>query len=153
MYRKIWHKPLHRRKIKQWRQMPLISKIIYYQQPFIDHLVNTWLEPLPFPTILKVLVTFILAIFILLPILYPAIIFIWSYAEVQYIIENHYDIAFPDKLNVLGYLHRLYTFRIANEKYNLFLVLYLERWRIVATAIASTIDYIRLALCLVFNTQ
>ncbi|XP_018788557.1 PREDICTED: uncharacterized protein LOC108968773 isoform X1 [Bactrocera latifrons] len=153
MYRKIWHKPLHRRKIKQWRQMPLISKIIYYQQPFIDHLVNTWLEPLPFPTILKVLVTFILAIFILLPILYPAIIFIWSYAEVQYIIENHYDIAFPDKLNVLGYLHRLYTFRIANEKYNLFLVLYLERWRIVATAIASTTDYIRLALCLVVNTQ
>ncbi|XP_050323483.1 uncharacterized protein LOC126755150 isoform X2 [Bactrocera neohumeralis] len=151
MYRKIWHKPLHRRKI--WRQLPFFSKIIYYQQPFIDHLVNTWLEPLPFPTILKVLVTFILAIFILLPILYPAVIFIWSYAEVQYIIENHYDIAFPDKLNVLGYLHRLYTFRIANEKYNLFLVLYLERWRIVGTAIASTIDYIRLALCLVFSTQ
>ncbi|XP_014096313.1 uncharacterized protein [Bactrocera oleae] len=150
MYRKIWHKPLHQRKI--WKHMPFFSKIIYYQQPFIEHLVGTWLEPLPFPTILKVLVTFILAIFILLPILYPAVIFIWSYAEVQYIIENHYDIAFPDKLNVLGYLHRLYSFRIVNEKYNLFLVLYLERWRIVGTAIASTIDYIRLALCLVFST-
>lgn len=69
--------------------MPFFSKIIYYQQPFIEHLVGTWLEPLPFPTILKVLVTFILAIFILLPILYPAVIFIWSYAEVQYIIEKY----------------------------------------------------------------
>ncbi|XP_028899547.2 uncharacterized protein LOC105217743 isoform X2 [Zeugodacus cucurbitae] len=150
MYRKIWHKPLHQRKI--WKQMSFFSKIIYYQQPFIDHLVSTWLEPLPFPTILKVMVTCILTIFILLPIIYPAVIFIWSYAEVQYIVENHYDIAFPDKLNVLSYLQRLYSFRIVNEKYNLFLVLYLERWRIVGTAIASTIDYIRLALCLLFTT-
>ncbi|XP_036330839.1 uncharacterized protein LOC118742689 [Rhagoletis pomonella] len=131
--------------------MSLFSKMIYYQQPFVDHLVYTWLQPLPFPTILKVVFSFILAILILLPIIYPAVIFIWSYTEVQYILKNHYDIAFSEKLDVLGYLQRLYSFRIVNAKYNLFLVLYLERWRIVATAIASTIDYVRLAFCLVFN--
>ncbi|XP_004522698.1 uncharacterized protein LOC101459892 [Ceratitis capitata] len=149
MYRKIWYKPLHQRKI--WRQMSLLNKIIYYQQPFVEHLVSTWLQPLPFPTILKVIVSSVLALFILLPIIYPAVIFIWSYAEIQYIFENHYGIEFPEKLNVLGYLQRLYSFRIVNERYNLFLVLYLERWRIVGTAIASTVDYIRLALCLLFS--
>ncbi|CAD7013557.1 unnamed protein product [Ceratitis capitata] len=131
--------------------MSLLNKIIYYQQPFVEHLVSTWLQPLPFPTILKVIVSSVLALFILLPIIYPAVIFIWSYAEIQYIFENHYGIEFPEKLNVLGYLQRLYSFRIVNERYNLFLVLYLERWRIVGTAIASTVDYIRLALCLLFS--
>ncbi|XP_067632340.1 uncharacterized protein [Eurosta solidaginis] len=132
--------------------MSMVSKIIYYEQPFVENLVNTWLQPLPFPTILKALFSCVLAILILLPIIYPAVIFIWSYIEVQYIFEKHYSITFPEKLDVLGYLQRLYAFRITNEKYNIFLALYLERWRILGTAIASTIDYVRLALCLLFNT-
>uniref|UniRef100_A0A1B0BXI2 Uncharacterized protein n=1 Tax=Glossina palpalis gambiensis TaxID=67801 RepID=A0A1B0BXI2_9MUSC len=51
MNHKVWRKPLHKR--KAWKQMPLFSKLIYYMQPFVEHLLDTWLQPLPFPTILK----------------------------------------------------------------------------------------------------
>ncbi|XP_023295188.2 uncharacterized protein LOC111678161 isoform X1 [Lucilia cuprina] len=146
---KIWHKPLHTRKV--WKRMTLLNKSIYYLQPFVLHLMYTWLQPLPFPTIFKLAYSFILIILMLMPILVPVLIMLGYYAIVQYLVESALDITYPQNLNIIHYLTQLFNFRIENAKYIEFINLYIERWRYIVTALASCVDYMRLVLSIVMR--
>ncbi|XP_065369924.1 uncharacterized protein LOC135962109 [Calliphora vicina] len=146
---KIWHKPLHTRKV--WKQMSLLSKIIYYLQPLVGHLIDTWLQPLPFPTIFKFLYSCILIILILLPVIVPIMIMISYYAILQYLLESTLDLVYPKHFDVIHYLAKVYNLQIENEKYVQFLYLSMERWRYIITALASCIDYTRLVLSIVMS--
>uniref|UniRef100_A0A1A9VGM0 Uncharacterized protein n=1 Tax=Glossina austeni TaxID=7395 RepID=A0A1A9VGM0_GLOAU len=155
MNHKVWRKPLHKRKV--WKQMPLFSKLIYYMQPFVENLLDTWLQPLPFPTILKLMHSCILMVFIFLPILYPILIMIIYYGILQYLIESlschfsHFDIRYTSNVDLIHYIDYVFNYRMANEKHALFVHLYIERWRYVAAALASFVDYMRLILCLMMG--
>ncbi|XP_037818860.1 uncharacterized protein LOC119608487 [Lucilia sericata] len=146
---KIWHKPLHTRKV--WKRMTLLNKTIYYLQPFALHLMYTWLQPLPFPTIFKLAYSCILIILMLMPVLVPVLIMLGYYAIVQYLVESALGINYPRNLDIIHYLTQLFKFRIENAKYVEFLNLYMERWRYIAAALASCIDYMRLVLSIVMS--
>ncbi|XP_046811277.1 uncharacterized protein LOC111678161 isoform X2 [Lucilia cuprina] len=131
--------------------MTLLNKSIYYLQPFVLHLMYTWLQPLPFPTIFKLAYSFILIILMLMPILVPVLIMLGYYAIVQYLVESALDITYPQNLNIIHYLTQLFNFRIENAKYIEFINLYIERWRYIVTALASCVDYMRLVLSIVMR--
>ncbi|XP_034109129.1 uncharacterized protein LOC132790385 [Drosophila nasuta] len=147
--RKTWKKPLHKRKI--WTEISWTGRFVYYMQPLVEHLFDIWLQQLPFPTILKGLYTCGLLFFLLLPILYPLTVLGFYYAIFQYVGERHWDAVFPQKWDLIGAASVLWNFEITNKSYLLFLNMYLDRCRVIITAISSTVDYFRMAYCLLTN--
>ncbi|TMW42760.1 hypothetical protein DOY81_012165 [Sarcophaga bullata] len=120
-------------------------------QPFVVHLIETWLQPLPFPTLFKLIYSVVLIILILLPIIYPLAVIICYYAIIQYLIESDLSVRYPKPLDLVHYVVALFSYQIENDKYVAFVNLYLERWRCITTALASCIDYMRLALSLLLG--
>ncbi|XP_034479041.1 uncharacterized protein LOC117785229 [Drosophila innubila] len=147
--RKIWKKPLHKRKV--WANISWAGRLVYYMQPLVEHLFDIWLQQLPFPTILKCIYTCGLLFFLLLPILYPMMVLGLYYAIFQYVGETHWDLVFPQNWDLLSAATYLWHFQVTNKKYLLFVTMYIERYRVIITAISSTVDYMRMALCLVFG--
>lgn len=68
--------------------MSLRSKIIYYMRPFVENIIQIWLEPLPFPTIFKILYSGVLSFFLTLPITYPTVVILCYFGIVQYFVER-----------------------------------------------------------------
>ncbi|XP_030380025.1 uncharacterized protein LOC115628178 [Scaptodrosophila lebanonensis] len=146
---KTWNKPLHKRKI--WQTITWSGRLIYYMEPLMEHLFDIWMQPLPFPTLLKVIYTCGLLFFILLPVLYPFMVVIFYYGIFQYVSENQFLVEFSQNWDLLGAVANLWSFQVTNRKYLLFVTMYIDRYRVIITAISSTIDYMRMALCFVFS--
>ncbi|KAM8712124.1 hypothetical protein ACLKA7_012619 [Drosophila subpalustris] len=146
---KTWKKPLHKRKV--WANISWAGRLVYYMQPLVEHLFDIWLQQLPFPTILKCIYSCGLLFFLLLPILYPMMVLGLYYAIFQYVGETHLDLVFPPNWDLLSAATYLWHFEVTNKKYLLFVTMYIERYRVIITAISSTVDYMRMALCLVFG--
>ncbi|XP_017092649.1 uncharacterized protein [Drosophila bipectinata] len=146
--RKTWHKPFHKR--KAWNTVSRRGKLVYYMQPLVDHFFEVWMQALPFPTLLKFVYTGCLVFFILLPILYPMFVLLLYYGIFQYVAERHTGAVMPDNWDLLGAVANLWHFEITNKKYQLFVTMYIDRYRVIITAISSTVDYIRMALGCVF---
>ncbi|XP_005174897.2 uncharacterized protein LOC101894632 [Musca domestica] len=144
--KKVWHKPLHTR--KKWKEMSVGRKVIYYMRPFVENLIEVWLEPLPFPTIFKIFYTcvIIFLFFLMLPILYPIIVVICFYGLLQYFVQSTLQLEFPRGLNIIGFVQYIFALKISNESYEEILKLYMDKYRYGITALASCVDYIRLAI-------
>ncbi|EDW00941.1 uncharacterized protein LOC6559609 [Drosophila grimshawi] len=146
---KTWKKPLHKRKV--WANVSWSGRLVHYMQPLVEHLFDIWLQQLPFPTLLKCVYTCGLLFFILLPILYPVMVMAVYYAMFQYIGEKHWNVVFPTKWDLIGNASHLWHFQVTNKKYILFVTMQIDRYRIIITAISSAVDYMRMALSVVFN--
>ncbi|XP_075169729.1 uncharacterized protein LOC142241784 [Haematobia irritans] len=142
---KVWNKPLHKRKV--WKQMSLPAKIVYYIRPFVQQFVMIWLQPLPFPTIFKMGYSAILFVLIILPILYLSMAFLCYYGILQFILETSLDIRFSQNLDLLHFLKQLFT----SEDLNGSFWFCLQNFRYGITAVASCVDYVRLALVLLLG--
>ncbi|XP_022223668.2 uncharacterized protein LOC111074954 isoform X2 [Drosophila obscura] len=114
---KTWRKPLHKRKI--WRKTSMIGRVVYYMQPLVDHLQDVWVQPLPFPTMLKLAYTCILGFVILLPVLFPLMVILFYFGIFQYVSEQHSWLHFGDSWNLLGAMSTLWNFEVTNKKYQL----------------------------------
>ncbi|XP_073847481.1 uncharacterized protein [Musca autumnalis] len=143
---KIWRKPLHTRKV--WKQMSFGGKIIYYMRPFVENIIEVWLEPLPFPTIFKIVYTFVLTVILMLPILYPIIVMLCFYGVVQYFVQSSLELQFPQILDIIHVVEKIFALKISNEYQEEFLKLYMDKCRYGIAVLASCIDYVRLALTL-----
>ncbi|XP_061399739.1 uncharacterized protein LOC133335482 [Musca vetustissima] len=148
---KIWHKPLHTRKV--WKQKSFCGKMIYYMRPFVENIIEVWLEPLPFPTIFKILYTFVLTTILMLPIVYPIIAILTFYGIVQYFVQSALELKFPNILDLIAFLEYIFCMQIPtnDDYYEQYFILYINKYRYGITALASCIDYIRLALTLVLS--
>ncbi|EDV36434.2 uncharacterized protein Dana_GF11954 [Drosophila ananassae] len=114
---KTWNKPFHKRKV--WRTVSRPGKLVYYMQPLVDHFFEIWMQPLPFPTLLKFAYSCGLVFFILLPILYPLLVLLLYYGIFQYVGERHTGVAMPENWDLLGAAANLWHFEITNKKYQL----------------------------------
>ncbi|XP_043640356.1 uncharacterized protein LOC122611391 isoform X1 [Drosophila teissieri] len=146
---KTWNKAFHKRKL--WKTVSKPGKLVYYMQPLVEHLFDTWMQPLPFPTLLKFLYSCVLIFFIMLPMLYPLLVLLSYYGIFQYAAQEHFGLETPEKWDLLGAATKLWNFEVTNRKYLLFVTMYIDRYRVVITAISSTVDYMRMALCFVFS--
>ncbi|XP_016978356.1 uncharacterized protein LOC108044019 isoform X2 [Drosophila rhopaloa] len=146
---KTWNKPFHKRKM--WKNVSNPGKMVYYMQPLVEHLFDIWMQPLPFPTLLKFVYSCVLLFFIMLPILYPLLVLLLYYGILQYAGERHFGVVPPDNWDLLGAASHLWRFQVTNKKYLLFVTMYIDRYRVIITAISSTVDYMRMALCFVFS--
>ncbi|KAI8037242.1 uncharacterized protein LOC128255757 [Drosophila gunungcola] len=146
---KTWNKAFHKRKM--WKTVSNPGKMVYYMQPLVEHLFDIWMQPLPFPTLLKFVYSFVLLFFIMLPILYPLLVLLLYYGILQYAGERHFGVVPPDNWDLLGAASHLWRFEVTNKKYLLFVTMYIDRYRVIITAISSTVDYMRMALCFVFS--
>ncbi|XP_013103933.1 uncharacterized protein LOC106084637 [Stomoxys calcitrans] len=142
---KTWQKPLHKRKL--WKQMSVTSKIVYYMRPFVEQLIEIWLQPLPFPTIFKLIYSGILNIFLLMPIVYPILIVILYYGIVQYFFEKSLDMRFTQNIDLIHFLEQLFSLETFKENQNSLFVPFLKD----IYALACCIDYIRLALAIMMG--
>ncbi|XP_017032546.1 uncharacterized protein [Drosophila kikkawai] len=145
---KTWNKPLHKRK---WKSVSNTGKLIYYLQPLVDNLFFIWMQPLPFPTLLKIGYSCGLFFFLLLPFLCPLLVLVFYYGIFQYVAEQHLALVPPDNLDLLGAALHLWRFEVPNQKYLIYVTMYIDRYRVIMTAISSTIDYMRMALSFVFS--
>lgn len=68
--------------------MSLLSKSVYYLKPFVTNLMDTWMQPLPFPTLFKICHSCVLIVLMLVPFLVPFIICLSYYAIIQILIER-----------------------------------------------------------------
>jgi len=135
----------------QWADISWTGRLVYYIQPLVEHLIDIWQQQLPFPTILKCIYTCGLLFFILLPILYPLMVLGLYYGIFQYVGEKHWNLVFPHNWDLLSAATNLWNFQLTNKKYMLFVTMYLDRYRVIITALSSAIDYMRMALCVVFD--
>ncbi|EDW09991.1 uncharacterized protein LOC6580198 [Drosophila mojavensis] len=146
---KTWKKPLHKRKI--WSNISWAGRLVYYMQPLLEHLFDIWLQQLPFPTLLKCIYTCVLLFFMLLPVLYPLMVMGLYYGLCQFVGEKHFNMEFQPNWDLIGAASNLWKFQVTNKKYLLFIAMYIDRYRVIITAISSTVDYMRMALCFVFG--
>ncbi|XP_017839744.1 uncharacterized protein LOC108597615 isoform X2 [Drosophila busckii] len=144
---KTWKKSLHKRK---WSTISWGGRLVYYMQPLVEHFFDIWLQQLPFPTLLKFVYSCCLLFFILLPIIYPMMVIGLYYSIFQYVGERHLDVVFPQKWDLVGAIQNLWHFQVTNKKYLLFVTMYIDRYRVIITAISSTVDYMRMAWCFAF---
>ncbi|XP_041675648.1 uncharacterized protein LOC108113292 isoform X1 [Drosophila eugracilis] len=146
---KTWNKAFHKRRV--WNTVSKPGRMVYYMQPLVEHLFDTWIQPLPFPTLLKFFYSCVVLFFILLPILYPMVVLLLYYGIFQYAGEQHFGLVVPENCDLLGAATQLWRFEVTNKKYMLFVTMYIDRYRVIITAISSTVDYMRMALCFVFS--
>ncbi|XP_020815001.1 uncharacterized protein LOC110189307 [Drosophila serrata] len=146
---KTWNKPLHKRKM--WQNVSSPGKLVYYMQPLVEHMFEIWMQPLPFPTLLKFAYSCGLFFFILLPIMYPLFVLALYFGIFQYIGEQHFGAVPSENWDLLGTARHLWRFEVTNKKYLLFVTMYIDRYRVIITAISSTVDYMRMALSFVFS--
>ncbi|XP_043064180.1 uncharacterized protein LOC108094007 isoform X1 [Drosophila ficusphila] len=146
---KTWNKSFHKRKM--WRTVSKPGKLVYYMQPLVEHFFDIWMQPLPFPTLLKFLYSCVLLFFILIPILFPLLVLLFYYGIWQFVGDRHFGVVPPDNWDLLGATSQLWHFEVTNKKYLLFVTMYIDRYRVIITAISSTVDYMRMALCFVFS--
>ncbi|XP_033153508.1 uncharacterized protein LOC117136629 [Drosophila mauritiana] len=112
---KTWNKAFHKRKL--WRSVSKPGKLVYYMQPLVEHLFDTWMQPLPFPTLLKFIYSWVLIFFIMIPMLYPLLVLLSYYGIFQYAAEEHFGLETPEKWDLLGAAARLWHFEVTNRKY------------------------------------
>ncbi|XP_017002313.2 uncharacterized protein [Drosophila takahashii] len=112
---KTWNKPFHKRKM--WKTVSKPGKLVYYMQPLVEHFFDIWMQPLPFPTILKFIYSCAVIFFIMLPILYPLLVLLIYYGIFQYAGEQHFGLVPPDNWNLLGAANHLWHFEVTNKKY------------------------------------
>uniref|UniRef100_A0A6P4EJG7 Uncharacterized protein LOC108044019 isoform X1 n=1 Tax=Drosophila rhopaloa TaxID=1041015 RepID=A0A6P4EJG7_DRORH len=112
---KTWNKPFHKRKM--WKNVSNPGKMVYYMQPLVEHLFDIWMQPLPFPTLLKFVYSCVLLFFIMLPILYPLLVLLLYYGILQYAGERHFGVVPPDNWDLLGAASHLWRFQVTNKKY------------------------------------
>ncbi|EDW74612.1 uncharacterized protein Dwil_GK22014 [Drosophila willistoni] len=147
--RKTWHKAFHKR--KAWQTVSYSGRLVYYMQPIFDHFLRVWMQSLPFPTLLKVIYTSGILFFIMLPLLYPVAVLVFYYAIFQYVAEQQWDVEFPESYNLLNASSEMWNFQVTNRKHLLFMTMYVDRYRVIITAMSSAVDYLRMALCFVFG--
>lgn len=73
------------------------------------------------------------------------------YAIYQYVGEQQFALKVPQNYDLLSAATNLWHFQVSNKKYVLFLNMYIDRCRVIVTAISSTVDYMRMAFCFVFG--
>ncbi|XP_002138193.2 uncharacterized protein [Drosophila pseudoobscura] len=145
---KTWKKPLHKRKI--WKKTSKIARLVYYMQPLVDHLQDVWMQPLPFPTMLKIAYTFLLGFLILMPLIFQLIVVLVYFGIFQYVSERHSWFHFGENWDLLGGLSKLWSFEVTNKKHQLYATMCFDRYHVIIAVISSTVDYIRMALLFVY---
>ncbi|XP_017079330.1 uncharacterized protein LOC108113292 isoform X2 [Drosophila eugracilis] len=114
---KTWNKAFHKRRV--WNTVSKPGRMVYYMQPLVEHLFDTWIQPLPFPTLLKFFYSCVVLFFILLPILYPMVVLLLYYGIFQYAGEQHFGLVVPENCDLLGAATQLWRFEVTNKKYML----------------------------------
>ncbi|XP_016958740.1 uncharacterized protein LOC108030381 isoform X2 [Drosophila biarmipes] len=146
---KTWRKAIHKR--KAWKTVSRPGKLVYYMQPLVEHYFDIWMQPMPFPTIIKFLYSCVVLFFLMLPILYPLFVLMVYYGILQYVGEEHFGLVPPPNWDLLGAANHVWRTEVTNKKYLLFVTMYIDRYRVILTAISSTVDYMRMALCFIFS--
>ncbi|XP_037716450.1 uncharacterized protein LOC119551264 isoform X2 [Drosophila subpulchrella] len=146
---KTWHKAFHKR--KAWKAVSKPGKLVYYMQPLVEHYFDIWMQPMPFPTIIKFMYSCVVLFFIMLPILYPLFVLMVYYGIFLYVGEEHFGLVPPPNWDLLGAANHVWRTEVTNKKYLLFVTMYIDRYRVILTAISSTVDYMRMALCFIFS--
>ncbi|BFG05410.1 uncharacterized protein DMAD_04151 [Drosophila madeirensis] len=147
--RKAWRKSLHKRKV--WKKISVLGRMVYYMQPLLSDLQDIWLEPLPFPTLLKLAYSCLLCFVILLPLLFPLLVALFYFGIFQYVAEQHSWLSFDQNWDLLGAMSNLWNFEVTNKKYQLYLHMCLDRYRTIIIGISTTLDYMRMALFFIFS--
>ncbi|XP_037954365.1 uncharacterized protein LOC119684400 isoform X2 [Teleopsis dalmanni] len=146
MSHEIWKKQGHQR--KNWDEKTIFQKYWYYLQPLGKFFINTIMQPLPFASIFKVYSGIIILFLILVPILHFVVACLITYGVFQYFVESTFETKFPRSWNLLDLVKYIYNFEVKNPHQQYFVNLYFARWRVMITAITSSLDYLRLTFCL-----
>ncbi|XP_016940432.3 uncharacterized protein [Drosophila suzukii] len=112
---KTWHKAFHKR--KAWKTVSRPGKLVYYMQPLVEHYFDIWMQPMPFPTIIKFMYSCVVLFFIMLPILYPLFVLMAYYGIFLYVGEEHFGLVPPPNWDLLGAANHVWRTEVTNKKY------------------------------------
>ncbi|XP_037954366.1 uncharacterized protein LOC119684400 isoform X3 [Teleopsis dalmanni] len=84
----------------------------------------------------------------IVPILHFVVACLITYGVFQYFVESTFETKFPRSWNLLDLVKYIYNFEVKNPHQQYFVNLYFARWRVMITAITSSLDYLRLTFCL-----
>ncbi|XP_037927161.1 uncharacterized protein LOC119661763 [Hermetia illucens] len=134
---------LHRKKV--WKKMSSFDRCLYYVKPFLIHFGEVWMQPLPFPTLFKIVYSVFLLAVTCLPLIYPSFILILYWGIFQYLMERHTAVKLPKKVDLIGTVTEIFTTE-PEGIYKLGVKFHFDRVIVLSSSFISAIDYIRIVM-------